>query len=164
MQIRIWEHVVHDLNLSMRRMSQNANPSTAISSMFNKSIIRFNSTKILMNISGKDYPDQVADNHLAGPMYLQRVDALLYCQNKRTMCTALTKLTVIMYLFCCPPTGIISQRTLWYDCPPTWVTLGTPVSFWIAMCGVHHWIPKKPEVLRIRHHHHQSGGDASGTA
>lgn len=44
-----------------------------------------------MNISSKDYPDQVDDNHLAGPTYIQTVDALLYRQNKRTMCTALTK-------------------------------------------------------------------------
>lgn len=35
-----------------------------------------------MNISGKDYSDQVANNYLAKPMHIQTVDALLYCQNK----------------------------------------------------------------------------------
>lgn len=111
MQIKIWEYVVHDLNFSMRRMSQNANSSVAISGVFNKTIVRPNTTQTLMNISGMDYPHQVANNHLAKPTYIQTVDALLYCQDKRTMCTALIKLTVITYLFCCPPTGTISQRT-----------------------------------------------------
>ena len=151
----------------MKRMSQNANPSIAISGMFNKSIIRSNTTQTLMNISGMDYPDQVVNNHLADPVYIRIVDALLYCQNKRTMCTTLIKLTVIMYLFCCPPTGIISQRTSLYDCVPTRVTLGTPASLWTAMRGAHHWIPKN-EVLNVRHHagnrHRQSGGDKGGMA
>lgn len=36
-----------------------------------------------MSISGMDYPDQAANNHLTEPRYTQRVDALLYFQNKR---------------------------------------------------------------------------------
>lgn len=146
MQIKIWEYVVHDLNFSMRRMSQNANPSIAISGVFNKTIMRPNTTQTLMNISGMDYPHQVANNHLAKPTYIQTVDALLYCQDKRTMCTALVKLTVIKYLFCCPPTVTISQRTCLHDCVPKRVTLGTPASFWTAMSGAHHWIPKTKSI------------------
>jgi len=126
----------------MKKVSQNANPSIAISVMFNKNIIRSNTTWTLMNILGMDYPDQVANNHSAEPTYIQTVDALLYCQNKRTMCTARIKLTVTMDLFCCPPTGIISQRTGLYDCVHTWVALGTPASLWTAMHGARHWIPK----------------------
>lgn len=93
-----------------------------------------------MNISGMDYPDQVANNHLAEPTYIQTVDALLYCWNKRTTCTALIKLTVIMYLFCCPPTGIISHRTCLYACPPP------------SPPHESHWEPQHPcEQLCVRH-------------
>lgn len=63
-------------------MSQNANPFIAINGMFNKSIIRVSTKWTQMNISGKDYSDQVANNYLAKPMYIQTVDAWLYCQSK----------------------------------------------------------------------------------
>lgn len=55
------------------RMSQNANPSTAFNGMSNNSIISSNTTQTPMNISGMDSPDQVANNHLAEPMYIQTV-------------------------------------------------------------------------------------------